>query len=274
MSGVRCAARLAFVALLLALALDLRAETSPQRSGGDPRLRTATYSAEEVYRIRGFVGYEIDLEFEPGESFVGLAAGDIEALTYAAQENHLFLKPRVASVGTNLTILTTQRHYHLYYTAVARAPDPSDPDLMYALRFMYPHAERTATRAEALEIERELQRAPALRPRNLEYWYCGSPALRPVAASDDGVQTRLRFGADSELPAVFVRNDDGSESLLNFSMEADEMVVHRIARRFILRRGALTGCVVNKAFAGSGARLDSGTISPDVTRERRGGAEK
>ena len=52
----------------------------------------------------------------------------------------------------------------------------------------------------------------------------GTAAARPqaVAASDDGVHTRLRFAANAELPAIFVRNEDGSESLLNFSMDAGE----------------------------------------------------
>ena len=64
-----------------------------------------------------------------------------------------------------------------------------------------------------------------MRPRNFDYWYCGFPALKPIAASDDGVHTRLRFGAHAELPAIFVRNDDGSESLLNFNLEAGDVVV-------------------------------------------------
>ena len=71
------------------------------------RIRLARYAADEVYRLRGFVGYQIDLEFEAGESFVGLGAGDLESLTFAAQANHLFLKPRAAGVDTNLTVLTS-----------------------------------------------------------------------------------------------------------------------------------------------------------------------
>ena len=50
---------------------------------------------------------QIDLEFEPGETFVGLGAGDLESLTFAAQDNHLFLKPRAGGVDTNITVLTT-----------------------------------------------------------------------------------------------------------------------------------------------------------------------
>jgi type IV secretion system protein VirB9 len=107
--------------------------------------------------------------------------------------------------------------------------------------------------------------------QNSDYWYCGQPMLRPVAASDDGVHTRLRFAANSDLPAIFVRNEDGSESLLNFSMDAGDLIVHRVARRFVLRRGNLTGCVVNRGFGGGGERLDSGTVAPNVERRVQGG---
>ena len=68
---------------------------------------------------------------------------------------------------------------------------------------------------------------------------------------------------------MFVLNDDDSESLLNFTVESGEIVIHRVARRFIVRRGGLTGCIVNKGYAGGGERLESGTVAPEVLRERR-----
>ena len=114
------------------------AEVIPTRALGDPRIRSAEYDSNEVYRVRGFVGFQIDLEFEAGEAFVGLATGDIEALSFVAQDNHLFLKPKAPAVGTNLTVLTTRRHYHFTYTASARRPMKDDPDLIYAVRFHYP----------------------------------------------------------------------------------------------------------------------------------------
>jgi type IV secretion system protein VirB9 len=92
-----------------------------------------------------------------------------------------------------------------------------------------------------------------------------------MSAYDDGVQTRLRFQARSEFPAIFVRNDDKSESLLNFNIEDDEVVVHRVARSFVLRRGQLVGCVVNKSFKGGGARMRSNTTASDVNRSTAGG---
>jgi type IV secretion system protein VirB9 len=91
----------------------------------------------------------------------------------------------------------------------------------------------------------------------------------PIAASDDGIHTRLTFAPKRELPALFVKNDDGSESLLNFSVEEGDVIIHRVAARFLVRRGKLTGCIVNKGFAGSGERLESGTVAPDVIRDRK-----
>ena len=66
------------------------------------------------------------------------------------------------------------------------------------------------------------------------------------------MHTRLRFAANADLPAIFVRNDDGTESLLNFSMDEGDVIVHRVAHQFILRRGKLAGCIVNQGFVGGG----------------------
>ena len=241
-----------------------------KKSPLDDRIRIAAYSADEVYPLQGYVGYQIDLQFEHGESFVGLAAGDIEGIGFVASDNHLFLKPKAAKVGTNLTVLTNRRLYQFDYTATARRPDRDVDEVMYVVRFTYPQAPAPVRVADnAARIGRELAEGPATRPRNIDYWFCGNPAVKPTAASDDGVHTRLTFAPKAELPAVFVRNDDGSESLLNFSMEGGDVVIHRVARRFILRRGKLTGCVVNSGFSGSGTRLDTHTVSPAVERATR-----
>jgi type IV secretion system protein VirB9 len=250
----------------------LHAEIVPLRGAVDGRIRSTPYQADQVYELRGFVGYQIDLVFEPGESFVGLGAGDIEGLAYFGEDNHLFLKPRAPKVATNLTVLTNRRHYQFDYVVLGERPVHDDPDVIYALQFVYPAAStrQAEEAAAARHIDSELGSASAQRPRNIDYWYCGGPGLKPVAASDDGVHTRLRFAANAELPAIFVRNDDASESLLNFSMEDGDVIIHRLARRLILRRGKLTACVINKGFVGGGTRLDSGTVTPEVERRVQG----
>jgi type IV secretion system protein VirB9 len=248
------------------------AETIPTRGTVDSRIRTAAYSVEQVYRLYGFVGYEIELVFEDGEMYVGRGGGDLEAITFGGHENHLVLKPRAPNVGTNLVIFTNRRAYRFEYSVSARRPDPFIDEVMYTVRFLYPPIPKEVSGpAPEKQVEEELARARLSRPRNTDYWFCGDPAVKPIAASDDGVQTRLTFGARAELPALFVRNADSSESLLNFHVESGEVVIHRIAREFIVRRGHLTGCIINKGFLGIGERLESGTVTPDVKRERRQG---
>jgi type IV secretion system protein VirB9 len=127
----------------------------------------------------------------------------------------------------------------------------------------------SAASRQRRRLERDLVAARSARPRNYDYWYCGDPSLKPLAAWDDGVQTTLVFGAHAELPALFALNEDGSESLVNFNVQAGRIVVERVARRLLVRRGKLVGCIVNRAFTGGGERLGTGTIAPNVERSIR-----
>src|SRR5579863_9984338 len=256
--------------LLTCFALQSRAETLPAGGHTDPRIRTVLYSADEVYRLYGYVGFHVDLEFEADETFEALSGGDLEGLTYSAHGNVLTLKPKVASTEMNLAVTTNKRRYYFDYSVSTRRPDPLIGPVMYAVRFSYPPAHPTGDGlTDEQRIERGLARARQNRPHNSDYWFCGNRAVKPTAASDDGVQTRLTFAARSELPALFLMNDDGTESLLNFSIDQGDVLIHRVAPKFIVRRGRLTGCIVNKGFVGSGDRLKSGTIAPTVTRERK-----
>ena len=237
------------------------------RRNRDHRIRSLLYVPDQVVRLRGWVGYHVDLEFEPGESFVTLGGGDLAGLIYGAYSNHLVLKPKAPTASHEPHGVHQQAHLCHRLCGVGRAARPVD--------------RRTRVFACALTIHRSrvqhclkrLRRIlPPRRARDSRTWTTGiaaTPCLQPVAVSDDGVHTRLRFGPSAELPAIFVRSDDGSESLLNYSMEGPDMVIHRLARHFILRRGKLVGCVTNKGFIGSGERLESGTVSPQVHRQTR-----
>jgi type IV secretion system protein VirB9 len=265
------AAGIAALAGGIALFPEVRAESVPHASVVDGRVRIAAWREEEVFELRGRVGYQIDLEFQSGERFLGLAAGDLDALAFVAEENHLFLKPRAAPVHTNVTVLTNRREYQFDYSVPADSASAAAETAIFALRFSYPpeRPPADATR-EAAQIEAALRAAATHPPVNADYWYCGSAEIKPVAVTDDGVHTRLRFAARTELPVLFVRNDDGTESLLNFSLDAGDVIVHRVARAFSLRRGRLSGCILNKGYRGAAERLPSATLSPGVEREIEG----
>jgi type IV secretion system protein VirB9 len=243
------------------------AETVPTRGTVDARIRTTTYNQEEVYKLNGFVGYAIELIFEDGEAFSGTGGGDLGGVTIDAHGNSVLLKPKAAIVATNLVVFTDRRAYRFDYSVSSRRPDGRADDLIYAVRFVYSPKKDAKGEDGDSKIARELGRADQARPRNVDYWYCGRKSMMPTAALDDGVHTRLTFGDRAEIPAIFVRNEDGSESLLNFSMDAGDVVIHRVAPKFILRRGRVTGCIVNKGFEGAGLRLGTGTVSPTIERD-------
>jgi type IV secretion system protein VirB9 len=258
------------IAVVLLPCIDAaRAAPVPSAAPADRRIRSLLYEATQVFRIRGWVGYHIDLEFEPGESFVTLGGGDLEALSYGAYANHLVIKPKAEIVHTNLTVITDRRTYIVDYAVGSGAPDPSTDDLVYSLRFSYPPVPGVGS---AEQVTRDFQHAEGERTQNFDYWFCGDSSLQPVQASDDGVHTRIRFSPRAEIPAIFVRSDDGTESLLNYSVDLaqGDVLIHRTARRLILRRGKLVGCVVNRSYTGAGERLDSGTVSPEVKRATPG----
>lgn len=255
-------------------AMGAVAATVPPTGKVDARVRVVNYNPEDVVTLHGYVGYQIHLQFAEGEEFVNLGSGDNAAFDVGAERNHFFIKPKEARASTNLTVLTNRRAYHFDYTVSATAPKGAAARRMvYSIRFAYPQEEARTLAAEAERRRAEARMSQASdRPRNTNYWFCGSDSLKPMSAYDDGVQTRLRFQARSEFPALFVQNDDGSESLLNFNVEADEVVIHRVARRVVLRGGQMVGCVVNQSFAGGGARTPNNTSAPGVQRTTAGEA--
>lgn len=270
--------RSVFISLLAFCMQNASAELVPSRGLVDSRVRVVAYNAEQVIRLRGYVGYQIHLQFAEGEQFVSIAAGDNKALDVGSEGNNFVLKPVAERIATNITLITTKRVYQFDYSSTTRKPDPARDDVIYSLRFIYPEEEAKKA-AEVLERQRTEAKMKLAantpgpeRVKNMNYWGCGSTAIRPQRAYDDGVQTRLLFGARSEFPAMYVKNDDESESLLNFTVEpaTGEVVIHRVARRLILRRGLLVSCLENRSFDGGGSRLDTGTLVPGVERRTKG----
>jgi type IV secretion system protein VirB9 len=274
-----------FVAVLVALLAggSTLASVVPAVGAVDPRVREILYAPEQVVSLTGYVGYHIDLQLENGERFVALGAGDSAAVDVAAEGAHVLLKPKAARVATNLTLVSSRRVYHFEYRSLDAQPPLNTA--IFALRFRYPTAASdvtvaatpvpfssqvgTVTATARLSESSSVTPGPAGRPVNRDYWYCGGSTLQPVAASDDGVQTRLTFSSRGEWPAIFVRNEDGSESLLNFHAEGTTAVVHRVAPEFVLRRGRLVGCVENRGYAGSGNWVSGGALESTVSREVR-----
>jgi type IV secretion system protein VirB9 len=103
-------------------------------------------------------------------------------------------------------------------------------------------------------------------PRNWRYSAQGSQALEPQSVYDNGKITTFAFVGNQEMPAIYMENPDGSESLVPKSVDRDLVMVHAISRKFILRRGKDVLCVFNEAYDSVGINPDTNTTSPSVER--------
>src|SRR5262249_50788370 len=130
---------------LMVCARSLLAAAIPTPGQLDARVRTAVYDADQVYRLEGYAGFAIDLEFAADEVCTGIGGGDIEGIITGASGNHLTLKPKAVPVQTNFSVYTNRRVYHIDYRAV-REPI-TDRLVIFAVRFTYPAVKTAESKA-------------------------------------------------------------------------------------------------------------------------------
>lgn len=256
------------------------AEITPPKGPYDARVRVVDYNPLNVVRVDTFYGVSTDLNFGAGEAIKDVAFGDDQAWTAKPRGNHLFLKPKAKHASTNLTVVTSKRTYQfLLYVIPRKLDDPkayADHRLVYALTFRYPDEVKAKLEAEAKAREKKAQ-ADALNAKladasktlhNDNYWVKGSQEISPTGAYDDGRFIYLKFSNNRDMPAVYQVNAKGKESLINTNViHGNTIVVQRLVKHLMLRKGDLVASVVNRSFdLDDGADNTTGTVSPSVQR--------
>lgn len=258
--------------LLLALPPAVRAEVRPSRGLYDPRVKTVTYNADDVVHIIGHYGFSTNVEFASDETVQSIALGDSLAWEVAPRGNQLFVKPREDNATTNMTVITDRRSYQFWLDAAKPVNKGRGGDMYFRVKFDYPQDKAVASlKAEGRRLTEAALQLPAP-ARNWDYWACGDALLRPSEAYDDGRFTYLRYPGAQEIPAAFVINSDGAESLASGSMRGDQLVLQVVARKIVLRRGESVACLENRSFDPYGIATPHGTTSPAVERRIRGDA--
>jgi type IV secretion system protein VirB9 len=151
-------------------------------------------------------------------------------------------------------------------------------DSYFVVRFVYPgdEIERRRTEAAARGAEREgalieqtFDLHHAYGARNWRFSAQGSIDLEPEAVFDDGKETTFRFAGNREIPAIYLINSDGSESLVPKDVRGELVVVHATAREFRLRKGDNVLCIFNEAFDAVGINPGTNTTSPSIERRAK-----
>ncbi|WP_281411652.1 P-type conjugative transfer protein VirB9 [Rhizobium leguminosarum] len=257
-----------------ALALDI-----PRGASQDSRIRFVEYQPYNITKIVGTLRSSVQVEFAADEEIAHVALGNSVAWEVAPAGNILFLKPRENQPVTNISVVTTRRDgstrsYQMELTVRDGTVEAGQNTYFY-VKYRYPadEAERRrldaaarARAAQAGEADKVLALHEAYGPRNWRYSAQGSAALEPQAVYDNGKVTTFAFAGNQEMPAIYMENSDGSESLVPKSVENNLVLVHAISRKFIPRRGGDVLCVFNEAYDRIGINPDTNTTSPSVER--------
>ncbi|MBC7666876.1 MAG: TrbG/VirB9 family P-type conjugative transfer protein [Gemmatimonadaceae bacterium] len=227
-----------------------QAVQAPRPGATDPRIRTVMYDPDQVVSLRGFFGYQMMLEFAPGERIENVSIGDALAwqVTPNRKANLLFIKPVEAAAPTNMTVVTDQRRYSFEMVA-RKATGPRQADMAYVVRFLYP--------LETVAVGVEPPPPPPPERRNTAYTYTGSRAALPSLVFDDGRFTYFQWAEGVSTPALFLLSADGSESIVNYSVRDGFQVVEQLAPRFQLRNGKDVTTVINGAWREPSAGVDA-----------------
>jgi type IV secretion system protein VirB9 len=206
-----------FAALAFLYASPASAQVRPQPGIGDPRIQTVMYDPNQVVLLEVPGGYQLTLEFAPDERIENVAVGDSGAWQVIPNKrgDRLFLKPLGTAI-TNMTVVTDARSY------IFELSPGSVGNAAFTVRFQYPPPPKPAVPETAMN-------EPG------RYKLSGDGDLRPDAISDDGAETYMIWRPEQTLPAVFVIDRDGKETLADGAMRDGRYVLDSVNNKLLFR---------------------------------------
>jgi type IV secretion system protein VirB9 len=200
-------------------------------SGQDPRISIRRYDPGQVVTVHGRTGIQSTIEFGEGEHIENVAIGDSAAwqVTPNKRASLLFVKPMQAPVRSNMTVVTDRRTY-LFDLVASPGAAP-----VYVMRFLYPPEPKPAPAPVVVAAAPPPKATPA--DLNFAWASDGASQLLPARVFDDGRSTWLAWGHDATLPAILVREPNGAEGPVNYTVKGDYIVVDGVPPQLVLRQG-------------------------------------
>lgn len=239
---------------LLAAALMAAAALPAIPAHADPRLVQRLYSAAQVVRVEGRANVQATIQFSEDETIENVAIGDSQKwqVTPNKRANLLFVKPLSDRASTNMTVVTSKRTY--LFDLVA---SPTNRNPLYVLSFTYPKDEVTTDVAQgatplpdaptADELAVATDPRAVVDPADLNFAWVpkGDAKLLPQRIYDDGDATYLTWGAETALPAILVKDAQGTEGPVNYAVRGDVIVLEGVPREVVLRAGKDSAVLTN-----------------------------
>lgn len=228
--------------IITLISFSAHASESPKPLGTDERIRHVMYNPNQVYDVTTTYGFQTAVEFSPQENIQVASIGDSIAWQVVPARNKLFIKPVVHDAVTNMTVVTDKRTY--YFNLIALRSEALGA-ATYLVRFKYP---------QPSPIHAGLSTGPK-NPTELNFDYKIKRHKKSslIRAFDDGEFTYLYFEDLKELPAIFVVDSDGKESLANFRIKEPYVIIERVVSKLVLRNGKSKTRLYNQAYLSKGS---------------------
>lgn len=237
------------------------AELLPKRGANDGRIRTVYYNQANVVAIDAALGVSTMIVLGENEKVETVAVGD--SISWKIEPNKkgnvIFVKPIEKGAETNMNIVSDKR----IYSFILRTPTQKASDHTFMVKFTYGDED-----SGLLETARQLASTPNLEnliagQMNKNYGFRGDREIKPMIAFDDGVKTWFQF--TGPIPAIFAI-ESGKETLVNHRREGQYIVVDRVARQWVIRKGNLAICIFNLKVPGPGAIPEDPSTLVEVKR--------
>jgi type IV secretion system protein VirB9 len=229
---------------LLAFATSLHAE--------DPRLVERSYDPAQVVRIEGKTNVQATIRFGQDELIENVAIGDSQSwqVTPNKRANLLFVKPLSPHATTNMTVVTDKRTYYFDLVANPKARPLYALDFEYAAEPVRERAREANPARQPTPVELAAANDPyaVVNPASLNFnWRSkGDKKLLPERVYDDGEATFLIWPAGQALPAILVKDHEGTEGPVNFAVRGEIIVINAVPREIVLRSGKDAAALFNE----------------------------
>ena len=218
--------------------------TVPVAAPHEQRIVRYTYSPDLIYRIYTHPMRHTHIALGDDEGLKETpVVGDSIQWRITGGPTNLYVKPVRDDIETSLTLITNKRTYQFQLIASGK-----NKTLYQKVSFDYPDREaqiRLMQDQAMVRVQAENARlgsqvlSSSIHPDELDFNFSvkGNASFAPTSVYTDGTFTYLRMPSTQDTPAVFLVDDEGAISLINFRTKPNLIIVERVAKKLLLKLG-------------------------------------
>jgi type IV secretion system protein VirB9 len=203
------------------------------------------YMEGALYEVYSSPFHVTDIMLQPGETLTSPpAAGDtarwsLDVTTSGTgkdQRVHIFLKPHLQGLHTNIAVSTDKHMYHLECQSFSET-------YQAGVSWYYPKDELSSITNRinrSNELKQDIIANLKVSDLNFDYTMKGDASWKPLRVFDDGKKVFIQFPASvdqGELPPLFIFSKESDTQLVNYRYQKNFYVVDRLFDKALLQLG-------------------------------------